>query len=105
MDFRPLGMETPNPILQVSGHTLLVRWETIFEVLGSVCWPTPSDSASYLVPPEFSTSRGCPPPLGYLQEKDFVTLIKFTFQYMTLKCYGLAALFPEHLRHCINTLG
>ena len=52
MDLRRLGLETLHQILQASGHTLLVGWETIFEVLGSVCRPTPSDPASYLAPPE-----------------------------------------------------
>src|SRR5712691_6699213 len=37
-------------------HTVHVGWEIIFEVLGSVCRATPSDPASYLVPPESSMS-------------------------------------------------
>jgi hypothetical protein len=36
MELRRLGLETLHQILQASGHTLLVGWETIFEVLGSV---------------------------------------------------------------------
>jgi hypothetical protein len=45
MELRRLvqSTETLHQILQASGHTLLVGWETIFEVLGSVCWPTPSE--------------------------------------------------------------
>src|SRR5260221_5062618 len=69
MDLRRLGLETPHQILQALGHTVHVGWETIFEVLGSVCRATPSDPASYLVPPESSTSRGRPLPLEYLQGK------------------------------------
>jgi hypothetical protein len=37
MDLRRLGLETLHQILQASGHTILVGWETIFKVLGSVC--------------------------------------------------------------------
>jgi hypothetical protein len=96
MELRRLGLETLHQILQASGHTLLVGWETIFEVLGSVCRPAPS---AELVP------SGRPPPLGYLQEKGYSALIKIAFQCMTLMCDGLAALSPEHLRLCICTLG
>ena len=83
MDLRRLGLETLHQIPQASGHTLLVGWETIFEVLGSVCRPAPSHPASYLVPPESDTSRGRPPPLGYLQEKGDSALIKIAFQCMS----------------------
>ena len=38
------SLETLNQILQASGHTLLVGWETISEVLGSACRPTLSES-------------------------------------------------------------
>ena len=70
--------------------TLHVGWETIFEVLGSVCRPAPSDPASYLTLPRH---------LGHL------ALIKIAFLCMTLMCDVLAVLSPEHLRLCISTLG
>ena len=105
MDLRRLGLETLHQILQASGHTLLVGWETIFEVLGSVCRPAPSDPASQSDPPSPGAPRGRPPPLGYLQEKGYSALIKIAFQCMTLMCDALAALSPEHLRLCISTLG
>ena len=105
MDLCHLGLETLHQILQASGHTLLVGWETILEVLGSICWPAASDPTSYLVPPESNTCRGHPPALGYLHEKGYSALIKITFQCMMLMCNGLAVLSPEHLRLCISTLG
>ena len=105
VELRRVGLETLHQILQASGHTLLVGWETIFEVLGSVCRPAPSDPASYLAPPESGPSRGRPPPLGYLQERGYSALIKIAFQCMTLMCDALAVLSPEHLRLCISTLG
>ena len=91
MDLRRLGLETVHQILQASGHTLLVGWETIFEVLGSVCRPAPSDPASFLAPSEPSTPRGRPTAIA--------------FQCMTLMCDGLSALSPENLRLRISTLG
>ena len=105
MDLRRFGVKALHQILQASGHTLLVGWETIFEMLGSVCRPAPSDPASYLVPPESNTTRGRPPPLGYLQEKGYSALIKIAFQCMTHRCDGLAALSREYLWLCISTLG
>ena len=100
MDLRRLGLDTLHQV-----HTLLIGWETIFEVLGSVCWPAPSDPALYLTPPKSSTSRRHPTPLSYLQEKGYSALIKIVFQYMMLMCNSLSALSPEHLRLCISMLG
>jgi hypothetical protein len=91
-----LGLETLHQILQASGHTLLVGWETTFEVFGSVCRAALSDPASQ--------SRASPP-LRYLQERGYSALIKIAFQCTTFMCDVLAALFPEHLRLCISTLG
>ncbi|KAH9049815.1 hypothetical protein EDB83DRAFT_2543167 [Lactarius deliciosus] len=101
MELRRMGLETLHQILQASGHTLLVGWETIFEVLGSVCRPAVAD-ITQLSP---GAPRGRPLPLGYLQEKGYSSLIKIAFQCMTLMCDALAALSPEHLRLCISTLG
>ena len=105
MELRRLGLETLHQILQASGHTLLVGWETIFEVLGSVCRPAVADTAQPHAPSSPDTPRARPPPLGYLQEKGYSSLIKIAFQCMTLMCDALAALSPEHLRLCISTLG
>ena len=104
MDLRRLGLEALQQILQASGHAPLVGWESIFDLPDSVYQPAPSDPASCLVLPVSSTSRGRPPPLGYL-EKDYFGLIRIAFQSMTLMCDGLAALSPEHLRLRIGTLG
>jgi len=107
MAFCCLGLETLHQTLQASGHTPLVVWETSFAVPGSVCRPTPSDFASYLIPPESNKSRVRPPPLagGYLQEKGYSALIEIAFKCMPLMCGGLAALSPEHLRLSISMLG
>ncbi|KAF8486568.1 hypothetical protein F5888DRAFT_1824999 [Russula emetica] len=90
-------------ILQTSGHTLLVDWETIFEVLSNVYWPALSDPASQSAPSP--PGHGHPPPLGYLQERRYLVLIKIDFQCLTLICAAPAALSPEHLRPCISMIG
>ncbi|KAF9043591.1 hypothetical protein BDZ89DRAFT_237260 [Hymenopellis radicata] len=41
VELRRMGLETLHEILQSSGHTLVVGWEMIFEMLGSVCKPLP----------------------------------------------------------------
>jgi C-terminal region of Mon2 protein len=105
MELRRMGLDTLHQILQASGHTLLVGWETIFEVLGSVCRPAAIELVSPSAPSSPGTPRGRPAPLGYLQEKGYSALIKIAFQCMTLMCDALAALSPEHLRLCISTLG
>jgi hypothetical protein len=102
MKLCPLGLESLHQTLQALGHTL-VGWESIFEVLGSICQPALSDPASQSAPS--SPGRGCPSPLGYLQERCCSALIKITFQCKTFMCDDLAALLPEHLRLCISTLG
>jgi len=100
IDLRRLGLETPHQILQASGHTVHGGWETIFEVLGSVYRATPSDPTSYLVPPESSTSRGCPPPLGYLQEKRLFWVDQDRVPMYDAHVDGLAVLYLKHLRLC-----
>ena len=102
---RNMGLQILHQILQASGHTLLISWEMNFEVLGSVCWPTVTNLMPLLAPS--SSGMGCrlPPPLGYLQEKGYPSLIKIAFQCMMLMCDALAALSPEHLHLCISTLG
>jgi len=83
MDLRHLGLETLHQVPQASGPTHpteLVGRGTILKVPDSVCRPAPPDPALYLVPPESSTSRGRPPPFGYLQEKGHSALIEIAFQ-------------------------
>ncbi|KAH9955064.1 hypothetical protein BC827DRAFT_1238876, partial [Russula dissimulans] len=79
MELRRFGLETLHQILQASGHTLLVGWETIFEVFGSVCRPAPSDPALQSSPPPPESFRMRPPPLTHLQEKGYSVLIKIAF--------------------------
>ena len=109
VELRRMGLETLHLILQSSGHTLVVGWQIIFEMLSSVCKPaTPlvsesSDSLNSASTDE--TPRRKPPPLGYVNEKGYTSLVKIAFQSLTLVCDSLTSLSPEHLRLCIKTLG
>lgn len=107
IELRRMGLETLHQILQASGHTLVVGWETIFEMLSSVCRPAmPSalsaDGSSVTLSP--TTSRK-PPPLGHMNEKNYASLVKIAFQSLTLVCDSLSQFSPENLRLCISTLG
>jgi len=109
VELRRMGLETLHLILQSSGHTLVVGWEIIFEMLSSVCKPvTPSVSESLDSLDSVSTVEAPKPklpPLGYINEKGYTSLVKIAFQSLTLVCDSLTSLSPEHLRLCIKTLG
>lgn len=112
IDIRKLGLETLHTILQFSGHTLVIGWDTIFGMLGNVCKPavvstsaTVDDVVSIKSPVSSVPStpqRFRPPPL---QAKNNGVLVRIAFQSMTLMCDNLDVLSPEHLRLCITTLG
>ncbi|TFY62206.1 hypothetical protein EVJ58_g4016 [Rhodofomes roseus] len=111
VEVRRMGFETLHQILQASGHTLVVGWETIFEMLSSVCTPAtlPSTAtAESLSTPTTAvpeTPRRKPAPLGYTNDRGHNSLVKIAFQSLTLVCDSLSSLSPEHLRLCISTLG
>ncbi|KAF9559372.1 hypothetical protein CPC08DRAFT_666543 [Agrocybe pediades] len=123
VELRRMGLETLHQILQAAGHTLVVGWETIFEMLASVCRPASStssgarpahparsrssDSVSVLSGPPSPVTRSKPLPLGLGNptEKSYNGLVKIAFQSLTLVCDSVSSLSPEHLRLCISTLG
>ena len=121
VELRRMGLETLHQILQAAGHTLVVGWETIFQMLGSVCRPASStssttrqpvrsqssDSVSVLSGPPSPVTRMKPLPLGLGNptEKSYTGLVKIAFQSLTLVCDSVSNLSPEHLRLCISTLG
>ncbi|KAG5719178.1 MON2 like protein [Termitomyces sp. T112] len=114
VELRRMGLETLHQILQASGHTLVVGWETIFHMLESVCRHAPPvrtasiDSVSILSEPSSPLMQSKPlPPLGLgnPNEKGQVALVKIAFQSLTLVCDSVTALSPDHLRLCISTLG
>ncbi|KAF8579144.1 hypothetical protein K439DRAFT_1394877 [Ramaria rubella] len=111
VDIRRMGLETLHQILQSSAHTFVTGWESIFDMLGSVCKPStlpaskslPSES-DLSITSELSTPRR-PTPLQQVGDKNNVVLIRIAFQSLTLVCDTLSSLSPEHLRLCIKTLG
>ncbi|TDL18222.1 hypothetical protein BD410DRAFT_900985 [Rickenella mellea] len=110
VDIRRMGLETLHQILQSSGHTLVVGWETIFDMLGSVCEPSSTIPESLSLESTTSQStgvspRGKPLPLGYSNDRGNASLVRIAFQSLTLVCDSLSTLSPEHLRLCISTLG
>ncbi|KAF7290808.1 Protein MON2 [Mycena indigotica] len=110
VELRKMGLETLHQILEASGHTLVVGWETIFEMLGSVCKPTSlprSRSEDTLSAASSPVTRTKPSPLGLGNptEKGSAALVKIAFQSLTLVCDSVSSLSPEHLRLCISTLG
>lgn len=106
-ELRRMGLETLHQILEASGHTLVVGWETIFEMLGSVCRPPPPPRSNSFETGPDSTDPSRPklPPLGYVNEKSYTVLVKIAFQSLTLVCDSVSSLSPQHLRLCISTLG
>ncbi|KAJ7054837.1 hypothetical protein C8F01DRAFT_1161520 [Mycena amicta] len=113
VELRRMGLETLHQILEASGHTLVVGWETIFEMLGSVCKPlqlSRTRSVDSLSAPSAQSSpvartRPIPLGLGTPSEKGFTALVKIAFQSLTLVCDSVSTLSPAHLRLCISTLG
>ncbi|KIJ22248.1 hypothetical protein M422DRAFT_57230, partial [Sphaerobolus stellatus SS14] len=107
-DIRRMGLETLHQILQSSGHTFVTGWETIFNMLGSVCktpsssLPRPSASESDL---SVISENGPRRPSFLVEERSNVGLVRIAFQSLTLVCDTLSSLSPEHLRLCISTLG
>ena len=113
IELRRMGLETLHQILQSSGHTLVIGWETIFEMLGSVCKPATPFRLSSIdsIPVSGTTSTPVSKPklsvvgLGTPSERGYTSLIKIAFQSLTLVCDSISLLSPEHLRLCISTLG
>ncbi|KAF7340848.1 Protein MON2 [Mycena sanguinolenta] len=111
VELRRMGLETLHQILEASGHTLVVGWETIFEMLASVCKPLASaslETASDVGSPSSSSpalrTKPIPLGLGNPSEKSYIALVKIAFQSLTLVCDSVSSLSPAHLRLCISTL-
>lgn len=111
IDIRKMGLETLHQILQTAGHTLVTGWETIFEMLGSVCKTaipstplSPVTEVTEEAAIELSPIRTRPAPLSSMQGRSNVVLVRIAFQSLTLVCDSLSQLSPAHLRLCIGTI-
>jgi hypothetical protein len=115
LDIRRMGLETLHSILQTGAHTLLVGWETILEMLGSVCRPIVANPGSApLYQTESSSQMSVAPetPKTLLTplitssfDKPNLHLVRNAFQSLTLVCDNLSSLSTEQLKLCISTLG
>ncbi|KAJ3872331.1 thaumatin family-domain-containing protein [Lentinula edodes] len=76
VELRRMGLETLHEILQVSGHTLIVGWETIFSMLETSPTASPPRAKPILLG------------LGVPSEKNYTTLIKVAFQSLNLDNSG-----------------
>jgi hypothetical protein len=106
-----MGLETLHEILQVFGYTLLVGWESVFEMLASVCvtisTPVQGDMAPSVGPSTSSSpvKSKRPPALGLASERSYAALVKIAFKSLKLVCDSLSVLSPDQLRSCISTIG
>ena len=111
IELRRMGLDTLHQILQASGHTFVVGWGSIFEMLGSVCKPATLsrshsvDSVSTLSLSLHETNRPKSLHLGYLNDRGYTALVKIAFQSLKLVCDSVTVLSAEDLRLCIKTLG
>ncbi|KAL5513923.1 hypothetical protein ACEPAG_2684 [Sanghuangporus baumii] len=112
VEIRKMGLETLHQILQFAGHTLVMGWEIIFEMLGSACEPTTMSTLASIpestaTSPTASPQPSKPSPLQYsaVPDRGSAVLVRIAFQSLTLVCDSLSALSPEHLRLCISTIG
>ena len=117
IDIRKIGLETLHQIVQSGAHAFVEGWETIFDMLGSVCKPISnppltassiSTQSQYSLSPTLSsppTPRARPPLNVYTNDRSMLPLIRVAFQSLTLVCDNLAALSPDQLKLCITTLG
>ncbi|KAH8829338.1 hypothetical protein DL96DRAFT_1668827 [Flagelloscypha sp. PMI_526] len=92
IELKRMGLDCLLEILRGSGHTLVVGWESIFDMLGSVCTPATESAAT--------------PTTSTMPTKHQLPLIKSAFQSLTLICdSAVSSLSPAHLQLAIATLG
>jgi hypothetical protein len=114
-DIRRMGLESLHSILQTGAHMLLVGWEVILEMLGSVCRLASIPASVPLLPeetlpytplvPTTPHTRLTPLNTSNFADKQNIALIRIAFQSLTLVCDTLQTLTTEQLKLCISTLG
>ncbi|RXK40656.1 hypothetical protein M231_02113 [Tremella mesenterica] len=106
-DVRSTGFQTLNNILESSGHSLQVGWDTIFGMLNNVCRDSSSGSG-FLHRNDSSTSVNTTfrAPTSSTLSKGDAALVRIAFPSLNLICTDfLSSLNPEDLRLCISCLG
>ncbi|WVQ95482.1 hypothetical protein IAU59_002579 [Kwoniella sp. CBS 9459] len=107
-DVRSAGYQTLNSILESSGHSLSVGWNTIFSMLDNICEekdkeapPTPSRPDNLPASPRADFRRP-----SMLSTKGNTNLVRIAFPSLTLICSDfLTSLDADAMRGCIACLG
>ncbi|KZT52790.1 hypothetical protein CALCODRAFT_475492 [Calocera cornea HHB12733] len=105
LEIRKMGLETLHMILQQAGHTLVLGWETIFQMLSSVIRLDiyPSEDSGTTI--ELGSPKRRPAPIITAPVKNDSALIRVAFSSLKLICSDyLPSLSVEQLRLCITTL-
>lgn len=105
-EVRSAGFQTLNQILESSGHSLEVGWQTIFDMLNSVCKEPNAAmkrSDSKLSVLSVHTSQTTRPSIF---SKGDANLVRIAFPAINLICTDfLSSLDPDAMRSCIACLG
>lgn len=109
-EVRSTGYNTLDQILESNGHSLVVGWATIFEMLNWVCDRKPNStlkrrtSEMLLTRSESSASVASLPRSGF--SKGRANLVRIAFPSLNLICTDfLSSLDGEAMRQCITSLG
>ncbi|ADV19956.1 hypothetical protein I305_00461 [Cryptococcus gattii E566] len=96
-DVRSAGYQTLNHLLESSGHSLQVGWETIFKMLDGVCQDQLTSGNKLSAEPRRPS---------VLSSKGNANLVRIAFPSLTLICNDfLTSLDGEAMRQCIACLG
>ncbi|ORY29654.1 guanine nucleotide exchange factor in Golgi transport N-terminal-domain-containing protein [Naematelia encephala] len=102
-DVRSSGYQTLNQILESSGHSLEVGWQTIFGMLDSVCKDPAFTNLENSEVPVSQASNGRP--TGHLSKGD-ANLVRIAFPSLNLICTDfLSSLDNDAMQTCITCLG
>ncbi|KZP00948.1 hypothetical protein CALVIDRAFT_580907 [Calocera viscosa TUFC12733] len=105
LEIRKMGLETLHLILQQAGHTLVLGWETIFQILSSVIRLDVYASEESANVAQLESPKRRPAPIITTPVKNDPTLIRVAFLSLKLICSDyLPSLSIEQLRLCITTL-
>ncbi|KAK4688854.1 hypothetical protein P7C73_g1265, partial [Tremellales sp. Uapishka_1] len=104
-DVRSAGFQTLNQILESSGHSLEVGWQTIFGMLDSVCKETSMTPTVGMKRADSTLSIASTTRPSMFSKGD-INLVRITFPSLQLICTDfLTSLNGESMRQCIACLG
>jgi hypothetical protein len=103
-DVRSAGYQTLNQILESSGHSLEVGWQTIFGMLNTVTRESPNATTSLKrSDPQSSVASSIRPVAAH---KGDANLVRITFPSLSIICSDfLSSLDKDAMRQCISCLG